>query len=119
MHAARALATCSAASHHAMQKFMAHTGIRGGGPPAPQGEPTPEMLESEARPSSSLARMAATAATRRNSLPSCERCWRASRLVSDAGEPFELQSKRATSTRSRVVRAIPALAIQGPHHQAA
>ena len=28
-----------------MQKFMAHTGIRGGAPPAPQGEPTPEMRE--------------------------------------------------------------------------
>lgn len=28
-----------------MQKFMANTGIRGGPPPAPQGEPTPEMLE--------------------------------------------------------------------------
>jgi pimeloyl-ACP methyl ester carboxylesterase len=28
-----------------MQKFMAHTGIKGGPPPAPQGEPTPEMLE--------------------------------------------------------------------------
>ena len=28
-----------------MQKFMAHTGIRGGPPPAPQGEPTPEMRE--------------------------------------------------------------------------
>jgi pimeloyl-ACP methyl ester carboxylesterase len=27
-----------------MQKFMAMTGIRGGPPPAPQGEPTPEML---------------------------------------------------------------------------
>ena len=32
-----------------MQKFMAHTGIRGSGPPAPQGEPTPEMLESMAQ----------------------------------------------------------------------
>lgn len=32
-----------------MQKFMAHTGIRGGPPPAPQGEPTPEMLESMAQ----------------------------------------------------------------------
>jgi pimeloyl-ACP methyl ester carboxylesterase len=30
-----------------MQKFMAHTGIRGG-PPVPQGEPTPEMLEAMA-----------------------------------------------------------------------
>jgi pimeloyl-ACP methyl ester carboxylesterase len=32
-----------------MQKFMAHTGIRGGPPPAPQGEPTPEMLEAMAQ----------------------------------------------------------------------
>lgn len=32
-----------------MQKFMAHTGIRGGGPPPPQGELTPEMLESMAQ----------------------------------------------------------------------
>ena len=32
-----------------MQKFMASTGIRGGGPPAPQGEPTPEMLEAMAQ----------------------------------------------------------------------
>jgi pimeloyl-ACP methyl ester carboxylesterase len=31
-----------------MQKFMAHTGIRGGPPPAPQGEPTPEMHEAMA-----------------------------------------------------------------------
>jgi pimeloyl-ACP methyl ester carboxylesterase len=31
-----------------MQKFMAMTGIRGGPPPAPQGEPTPEMLEAMA-----------------------------------------------------------------------
>ncbi len=31
-----------------MQKFMAHTGIRGGPPPAPQGEPTPEMIEARA-----------------------------------------------------------------------
>ena len=31
-----------------MQKFMAQTGIRGGPPPAPQGEPTPEMLEAMA-----------------------------------------------------------------------
>jgi pimeloyl-ACP methyl ester carboxylesterase len=33
----------------AMQKFMAHTGIRSGPPPTPQGEPTPEMLEAMAR----------------------------------------------------------------------
>jgi pimeloyl-ACP methyl ester carboxylesterase len=32
-----------------MQKFMAYAGIRGGPPPAPQGEPTPEMLESMAQ----------------------------------------------------------------------
>jgi pimeloyl-ACP methyl ester carboxylesterase len=31
-----------------MQKFMAYAGIRGGPPPAPQGEPTPEMLEAMA-----------------------------------------------------------------------
>lgn len=31
-----------------MQKFMAHTGIRGGGPPPPQGEPTPEQREAMA-----------------------------------------------------------------------
>ena len=31
-----------------MQKFMAHTGIRGGGPPPPQGEPTPEQKEAMA-----------------------------------------------------------------------
>ena len=33
----------------AMQKFMAHTGIRSGPPPATPGEPTPEMLEAMAR----------------------------------------------------------------------
>lgn len=33
----------------AMQKFMAHTGIRRGGPPPPQGEPTPEMREAMAQ----------------------------------------------------------------------
>lgn len=32
-----------------MQKFMGHAGIRGGGPPPPQGELTPEMLESMAQ----------------------------------------------------------------------
>jgi pimeloyl-ACP methyl ester carboxylesterase len=31
-----------------MQKFMAHTGIRGGGPPPQQGEPTPEQKEAMA-----------------------------------------------------------------------
>lgn len=33
----------------AMQKFMVHTGIRGGGPPPPQGEPTPEQREAMAQ----------------------------------------------------------------------
>lgn len=33
----------------AMQKFMVHTGIRGGGPPPPQGEPTAEQPEAMAR----------------------------------------------------------------------
>jgi pimeloyl-ACP methyl ester carboxylesterase len=33
----------------AMQKFMVHTGIRGGGPPPPQGEPTPDMLAAMAQ----------------------------------------------------------------------
>jgi len=33
----------------AMQKFMVQTRIRGGPPPAPQGEPTPEMLEAMAQ----------------------------------------------------------------------
>src|SRR6202035_5381623 len=32
----------------AMQKFMVHTNIRGGGPPPPQGEPTPEQREAMA-----------------------------------------------------------------------
>ena len=32
-----------------MQKFMAQTGIRGGGPPPPQGEPTPEQQEAMAQ----------------------------------------------------------------------
>jgi pimeloyl-ACP methyl ester carboxylesterase len=33
----------------AMQKFMVQTRIRGGGPPPPQGEPTPEMREAMAQ----------------------------------------------------------------------
>jgi pimeloyl-ACP methyl ester carboxylesterase len=33
----------------AMQKFMVHTRIRGGGPPPPQGEPTPEQREAMAQ----------------------------------------------------------------------
>jgi pimeloyl-ACP methyl ester carboxylesterase len=33
----------------AMQKFMVHTGIRGGPPPPPAGEPTPEMREAMAQ----------------------------------------------------------------------
>ncbi len=33
----------------AMQKFMVAAGRRGGPPPAPQGEPTPEMLEAMAQ----------------------------------------------------------------------
>ena len=32
----------------AMQKFMVHTNIHGGGPPPPQGEPTPEQREAMA-----------------------------------------------------------------------
>lgn len=43
-------ATCRTAGvWPAMQKFMASAGIKGSPPPAPQGEPTPEMIEGKAR----------------------------------------------------------------------
>jgi pimeloyl-ACP methyl ester carboxylesterase len=131
-----------------MQKFMAHTGIRGGPPPEPQGEPTLEMREAMANmqrnmdfwfgsgyfgsiaayepdfetlkgamvrivsavvrnqaaswptravwgsPSDWVAKRwcfpaptAATAPTRRNSQPSCEKCSRTERPDVMAGQP--------------------------------